>query len=82
LSEVEEFVARLTPEQRMLIVLKRELYEGRWEGMVADLQARLDGRPYVFKLVNRISEDIRRIGDLEAFEEAHHVDLADLVSLE
>ena len=78
---VRDFVSRLTVEQRLLVVLKRELYEGRWEGMQADLQARLEGRPYIFKLVNRITDDIQRIGELKAFEAAHGVDLADYVNL-
>ena len=77
--EVERFVERLTREERMLVVLKRELYEGCWDDMVADLRARLEGRPYVFKLANRITEDLERIDRLRAFEEAHGVDLADYV---
>ena len=79
---VREFLATLTVEQRMLIVLKRELYEGRWEDMLADLQARLEGRPYIFKLVHRIADDIQRIAQLRAFEDAHGVDLADYVGLD
>lgn len=79
---VRQFLERLTAEQRLLIVLKRELYEGRWDGMLADLQARLEGRPYVFKLVHRIQDDIRRICQLRAFEEQEQVDLADYVSLD
>ena len=66
----------------MLIVLKRELYEGCWDDMVADLQARLEGRPYIFKLVNRISEDLERITRLRAFEDKHAVDLSDYVQME
>jgi len=77
-----DFVERLTREERMLLVLKRELYEGRWDDMVADLQARLEGQPYVFKLANRISDDLERIGRLRAFEDAHGVDLGDYVRME
>lgn len=79
--EVVRFVERLTREDLMLIVLKRELYEGCWDDMVADLEARLKGRPYVFKLANRITEDLERIARLRAFEEAHEVDLADYVKM-
>jgi len=81
-SQVRRFVERLTREERMLIVLKRELYEGRWDDMVADLQARLEGRPYIFKLVNRIGEDLERITRLRAFEDRHEVDLSDYVQME
>lgn len=81
-EEVVRFAAGLTHEQRMLVVLKRELYAGSWDDMLADLHARLDGRPYVFRLANRIADDIERIDQLRAFEQAHNVDLADVVRLE
>ena len=66
----------------MLIVLKRELYEGHWDAMVKDLNARLEGRPYVFKLAHRIEDDLRRIERLAGFERQHSVDLADYVNLD
>jgi len=72
----------MTNEERMLVVLKRELYEGSWDDMVADLQARLEGRPYIFKLANRIADDLERIGRLKAFEESCGVDLGDYVELD
>ena len=80
--EVARFVEQLTREERMLIVLKRELYEGSWDAMVADLQARLQGRPYVFKLANRISDDLERIARLRKFEDERGVDLSEMVKLE
>ena len=80
--KVRRFVQRLAREERMLVVLKRELYEGRWEDMTEDLRARLEGRPYIFKLANRISDDLERIGRLQAFEESHGVDLADFVTMD
>lgn len=55
----------LTPEDRMLVVLRDELYEGRWDLMKRDLEDRLEGRPYIFKLVHRIQDDLRRIERLE-----------------
>lgn len=81
-EEVANFVSRLTPEQRMLVVLKRELYGGNWDAMLADLHARLEGRPYVFSLAHRIGDDIRRIDQLRAFEQTNRIDLADYVQLE
>ena len=66
----------------MLVVLKRELYEGSWDMMLSDLNARLAGRPYVFKLANRIRDDIQRIARLQDFERDHQVDLADHVELD
>jgi hypothetical protein len=76
---VRRFVDGMPREERMLVVLKRELYEGRWDEMVADLQARLDGGPYIFKLAHRISDDLERIVRLRRFEQEHGVDLGDHV---
>lgn len=80
--QVRQFVERLGREERMLVLLKRELYDGRWDDMVADLRARLEGRPYIFKLVNRITDDLERIERLRAFEDAHGLDLSDYVQVE
>jgi len=38
------YVAGLSNEHRMLVVLKKELYDGSWEPMLDDLQNRLDGK--------------------------------------
>jgi hypothetical protein len=69
----------MTREQRMLVVLKRELYERKWDEMVADLKARLEGRPYIFKLAHRIAEDLERISRLRDFEQTWGIDLCDYV---
>ena len=66
----------------MLVVLKRELYDGSWDEMETDLRARLEGQPYVFKLAHRISDDLERIVRLRQFERRHGVDLGDYVTLE
>ena len=81
-ATVETFVSGLDEPNRMLIVLKSQLYGGQWEPMLNDLQNRLDGKPYIFKLVNRIKDDVERIQRLQAFEIEHKVDLADFVKLE
>ena len=77
---IEQFVSQLTEEQRMLVLLKNELYEGSWEAMRQDLSNRLDGKPYIFKLANRIKDDMERIEQLQTFETAHDVNLADYVT--
>ena len=79
---VKQFVQELSSEERMLVVLKRELYEGSWEDMLEDLTARMEGRPYIFKLAQRISDDIERIARLRAFENRHGVDLSDYVDMD
>jgi hypothetical protein len=79
--EVQAFVAGMTSEERLLVVLKKELYEGSWDEMLVDLQARLDNKPYIFKLANRITDDIDRIKRLEKFEQSNNVDLDDYIEL-
>lgn len=74
------FVASLTSEETMLITLREELYKGDWDSMLRDLEDRRQGKPYVFKLVNLINEDIQRIGKLREYELAHGVDLSDYVT--
>lgn len=76
---VRAFVAGLTESQRMLVILREGLYDGDWEAMLGDLRARLTGRPYIFKLVNRIQDDIADIERLRAFEAAQAINLADYV---
>jgi hypothetical protein len=78
-SLVADFVSRLTEEERMLIVLKSQLYERRWEPMRDDLENRLAGRPYIFKLANRIKDDIDRIEKLQKFERENNIDLSDYI---
>ena len=79
--EVSEFVKGLSNEHKMLIVLKAQLYGGSWQPMLDDLQNRLKGKPYIFKLANRISDDIERIQRMESFEADYGIDLADYVEL-
>jgi len=78
---VSDFVNGLSNEHRMLIVLKAQLYDGTWEPMLDDLRNRLAGKPYIFKLANRIKDDIERIEQMQKFEAEHNVDLADYVDL-
>ena len=66
----------------MLLTLRDELYGGQWERMLADLQDRLKGRPFIFKLVNRIKDDIRRIEKLQDYEKKNGINLADFIPAE
>lgn len=85
----EAFVAQLTAEERMLVILKSQLYDETdradpdcgtgWHAMLVDLHNRLEGKPYLFKLANRITDDIARIEKLRDFEQRHNVKLADYI---
>ena len=78
---VNEFVKGLSEEHRMLVVLKSQLYGGSWEPMLDDLRNRLAGKPYIFKLANRIQDDIERIGQMLEFEAENDIDLADYIEM-
>ena len=78
---MRQFVDALTNQERMLVVLNRELYEGSWDEMLADLKARMEGRPYIFKLAQRIADDLERIEHLKSFERENDVDLGDFVQM-
>lgn len=66
----------LAQEEKMLLILRDELYSGQWEQMRRDLQDRLAGKPYIFKLVHRIEEDLVRIEKLSGYETKHGINLA------
>ncbi|MBN1457565.1 MAG: hypothetical protein JW912_06925 [Sedimentisphaerales bacterium] len=78
---VQNYVNGLSNEHKMLVVLKAQLYGGSWEPMLDDLENRLEGKPYIFKLSNRIKDDVQRIEQMKDFEDQNGIDLADYVSL-
>ena len=78
---VSDFVNGLSDEHRMLVVLKAQLYDDMWEPMLDDLRNRLSGKPYIFKLANRIQDDIRRIEEMQEFESEHDINLADYIKV-
>ncbi len=80
-AAVDHYVDRLSDEHRMLVILKHQLYGGSWEPMLDDLQNRLAGKPYIFKLANRIKDDMDRIEEMRQFESEYNIDLADYVEL-
>ena len=70
---------KLTPDERGLVLLRNELYDGSWRAMLDDLQSRLEGKPYVFKLARRIEEDIKLIEKLQKIEQDEGVNLTDML---
>jgi hypothetical protein len=75
--EPEKFVAILSSEEKMLIKIRDELYEGSWDNMKQDLENRLAGKPYIFKLVSRIEHDLQAVEILMQYERQKGVNLAD-----
>ncbi len=78
-NEVKKFVETLSEDEKTLILLRDELYEGSWDEMLKDLENRVAGKPYVFKLVTRIEDDIKRIQKLKKFEEEEGINLGGLI---
>ena len=76
------FFHTLPPEEVQLLILRDELYDGSWADMCQDLEDRRDGKPFIFKLINRIEEDLKRIQRLAGYEEQHTVDLGDYLEEE
>lgn len=77
----KEFVANLEQPVKVLIILRDELYEGSWDLMMKDLQSRLKGEPFIFKLANQIDADIQGINRIKAFEEKHSINLGKFINL-
>ena len=72
----------LSDEERMLIRLRDELYEGSWDQFVDDLKARLAGKPHIFeigpvsdRLKETINNHLRMIDRLRALEKQLGVNL-------
>ncbi len=80
-ADVRRFIDSLDDKHRMLVVLKSQLYGNRWEPMLEDLRNRLEGKPYIFKLVNRIKDDIDRIERMKSFEADYKVDLTEYIDI-
>ena len=80
-AAAEAFVSGLGEQERMLVLLQVELYEGSWQSMLDDLRNRLSGKPYIFKLASRIQDDVSRIEQMLEFETEHNVDLAEYIEI-
>jgi hypothetical protein len=76
---IKAFVGVLSQSERMLVTLRDELYEGKWGAMEEDLKNRLNGKPYIFKLVDRIEKDLAAIVKLRDFETGMKINLKDFI---
>ena len=66
-------------EEGNVLTLRDELYGGSWDQMRGDLKDRLGNKPYIFKLVNRIQDDLKRIDKLSDYEQKNKVNLSDFL---
>ncbi|MGE4633540.1 MAG: hypothetical protein AAEJ47_10935 [Planctomycetota bacterium] len=76
-DEHREFLRKLPPQERTLLVLREELYEGSWDEMKVDLESRLNKGPHVFELAEKIEADMERIERLVSYENSHDIDLGE-----
>ncbi len=60
--------------------VRDQLYGGGWDELERDLRARLEGKPYIFKLATKIEEDLDRIARLRRYEAERGVDLGSVLS--
>ena len=77
----ERVLDSLADADRVLIVCVYELYGGSWSLLRQDLLDRLEGRPYVLKLGERIRADLDRANRLEALEKELGIRFCDYVTL-
>ena len=77
-----EFLRGLSKEDKFMLTLRDELYVGSWEMMFADLRARLQYKPYNFKIALTIEDDLTRIDRLQRYELKHGVNLSEILDLE
>lgn len=75
----EVFIARLESYERVLLDLKDQLYEGSWDRILGDMKARLENKPYMYKLGQTISRDMAAIERMRAYELRNNVNLSELV---
>lgn len=78
-AEARRLAASLCDEERMLVKLCRELYEDSWPDFLKDLDARLSGKPYVFKHAVKLQQHVGLIRRLMDLEQESGVRLADFV---
>ncbi len=69
----------LTADEKDLVILRDELYGGSWDDMLTDLKNRVSGKPYIYKLVNRIQKDVESIERLRAIEKEKGTNLKELI---
>ena len=78
-NDHKKFLDSLNKSEQMLVGHRDELYEGNWNNMKTDLEDRLVSKPYIFKLVKRIEEDLDGIKKLQVYEEKNKINLKDFV---
>jgi len=74
-EEIEGYVRGLGKLDLTFLIIRDELYGGAWDEVEHDLRARLKGKPFIFRLTERIEDSLARIARLKGFEAERGVDL-------
>lgn len=80
-EELESVLKSLSEQDKVLIVCNYQLYDDNWNAMEKNLKNRLEGRPYVLKLGERIREDLERVKRLREIENKFDIKLGDYVKV-
>lgn len=76
-----EFARKLRSEDKILIRLVEDLFDGNWDAMIEDVRDRQAGRPYLFEqpwasnAAERLSEHLDWIQRLRDYEAEHKIRL-------
>ena len=79
--KIQAILDSLSEQDRVLVVCAYQLYDGNWDALLNDLLARLEGRPYVLKLGDKIKEDIERLHKLREIERTYKIKLGDYIKI-
>ncbi len=79
--KIQAILDSLSEQDRVLVVCAYQLYDGNWDALLNDLLARLEGRPYVLKLGDKIKEDIERLHRLREIERTYKIKLGDYIKI-
>lgn len=74
-----EYATGLPNEERLLVIIRDELYAGEWDRLVHDLKRRKDKKVEIPKLFARIDDDLKRVGKLRTYESRHEINLKDWI---
>lgn len=76
---IQKTAMPLTEDQRLMVIIRDELYDGSWQEMEKDLRDRLNGRPVIEKLVNKIERDLAYIEELRSIEKEDGINLTTIL---
>jgi ribosomal protein S9 len=68
MARIPKFVKELTDEEKILVQIRDDAFDGDWEAMRGAMLHRLSEQPYILKLADRIKRDLVVIEKLRSWE--------------